>query len=174
MKKIFGFALIIILCSFDPKSFFDISIRTINGNIISMSDYKDKKIMIVILSTDETDSLYLQSLDSLSRTYSDSITMIGVPSYENAPADSLTSLQNYYQTYLGSQFIVAEMMYTTRASGQQSELFEWLTNKDENMHFDMDATGPGTKYFINGSGELYGLFDPDISISDKLINRMIF
>ena len=168
------FPLLIILSSFMLKSFYDISVRTINGNILSMSDYKNKKLMIVILSTEKTDTAYLQSLDSLSRQYADSITMIGVPAYEGSQPDSVTALQNYYQTYLGSQFIITEMMYTTKASGRQNELFEWLSNKDENQHFDMDAAGAGTKYFINGNGELYGVFVPQIPLSGRLINRMIF
>lgn len=173
MKKTILIALIIILSGFDPVSFYDFSVRTINGNIISMSDYKNKKIMIVILSTGKTDSLYLQSLDSISKVYADSITMIGVPSYEDGQTGSITGLQNYYHTYLGSRFIITEMMHTTKTSGKQSELFKWLTNKSGNLHFDMDASGAGTKYFINKNGELYGVFGPQIRLGNKLINRMI-
>lgn len=169
------FITVTILFSFfsGPKSFYDLSVKNIDGNIINMNDFRNKKIVVVILSNDPADSATLQTLNSLSRQYTDSFMVIGVPSTETNSSVDQTVLRNYYRSFLGSQLIITESMYTTRTSGQQSELFEWLTHKDKNSHFDMDPEGPGTKYYIDGRGELEAVFSPGIPLSEKIINKMI-
>jgi hypothetical protein len=65
-------------------------------------------------------------------------------------------------------------MYTRSSSGvQQDPLFYWLTHVSQNEHFNIDVSGPSTKFMIRSSGELFGVLGTRSRIGGSVINRMI-
>jgi glutathione peroxidase len=173
MKKLFPLAILLyVLSGFTIKSFYTLSFKNINGQRVATDSFRNKKLLVVILPTD-TDSAFLKQVDSVSNQYSNDITIIGVPGAETMANTPASSLKSFYQQFLGPRVIVTEVMRTTKASSQQHALFRWLTNKDENLHFDINAAGPGSKYFINGNGELYGVLGPSVQFTSSLISSTI-
>lgn len=155
---------------------FDFNITAMNGAEQSLSAYSGKRIMIVVLPVTHTasDSAMLIDLDSLSRKYQDSITMIGIPSYEYGyNPDSIQALKNWYESMLDSQFVLARGMYTRKASASQNDLFAWLTNEDQNGHFDDDVAGPGQKFFISKDGNLYASATPNAEMTEQIFKHML-
>lgn len=52
------------------------------------------------------------------------------------------------------------------AGNKQMELFDWLTNKNQNGHFDIDVQ-PGRQIFlINKKGTLYAVLSGEITAQD--------
>jgi hypothetical protein len=49
---------------------------------------------------------------------------------------------------------------------------KWLTNKNENGHFDLDVRGPGQKFFVNEQGKLYSVLG-QMSLSSPFINKIV-
>jgi glutathione peroxidase len=159
------------------SSIYTIHITTINGQDKSMEDFRGKKILVVVLPVTRTatDSAFLKTIDSVSRNYSQKLSVIGVLSFEDGfQTSDLNSLQIYYHSLLGNQVILTQGMYTRKESGKkQHELFFWLTHSGENTHFDIDVSGIGQKFFVNEQGELYGVAAPEGKLSNNVMQRMI-
>lgn len=154
----------------------EFSINTISGDSQSLRNYEGKKIMIVILPATQSsdDSAYLNRLDSLSKSTHDILKIVCIPSYEDGfSAENSSILYDWYQSSLDSNILIAQAMYTHRTTLEQDKLFNWLTYAELNGHFDEDVLGSGQMYFINETGDLYGVFNPESKWSNKLINRML-
>lgn len=175
MKKIY-LLLLAPLLSFAPlEVFLDFEYITIDGAVKQMNEFEGKRIMVIVLpvSQTENDLQLLKLLDSFSIKYSSKYTMIGIPSIEDGYSqEEAESLKTWYKSTLHNQFIITTGMYTKKASPEQDALFRWLTNKNENIHFDEEVEGPGEKYFINEQGELYGVYSPGAVLNDELLNAM--
>jgi glutathione peroxidase-family protein len=177
MKKNINLLALLFLCAFKALTgVFDLSINTVSGDNQSLSLYQGKQLMIVVLPVTHThsDSSFLQLLDTLSTNYADSVTMIGIPSYEDGFADdSLTSLLAWYRSFVGEQFIISGGMNTRKNSAYQTPLFKYLTNADQNGYFNEDVHGAGEKFFINKVGDLYGISMPDADFNSDIFLSML-
>ncbi len=153
------------------------SMQTIEGDNIQLSMYQGKKLLVIVLPVSHSidDSLMLLNIESAFSQYKDSIAFIGVPSYEDGYADSTnTDIENWYKNILHLSFTITSGMYTHNSSGgQQSSLFQWLTNETLNGHFGTDTNTYGQKFLINQDGELKGVFDPTTPLYDSLMNLMV-
>jgi hypothetical protein len=176
MKSLFLFCSILSLGFSLNNDFFSIHITTLDGFDKQMSEFQNKKILIVVLPVTKTadDSSFLRTVDSVSINYSDQLSVIGILSFEDGynEADS-TALRDYYNGIMGNHVIITKGMYTRKTSAQQHELMFWLTHKEENVHFDSDVEGVRQKFFINEQGSLYGVASPMISLSNKLMQTMM-
>lgn len=175
MKAIYLLVLIPLLSFATLELFFDFQYRTIDGEVKRTNQFVGKRTMVIVLpiTQSENDTQSLQQLDSLSKQYDGQYTMVGVPSVEDGyTEDSLESLKTWYRSILDSQFVITAGMLTKKSSPSQHPLFHWLTNKNENTHFDEDVEGPGQMFFINEEGELYGVFSPKVGLNEQLLNRM--
>ena len=167
----------LILCSFMMISnAFDFTITMPDGSIRSLSTYQGKPIMIVVLPSvqNDTNSSMLYSLNGLQQQFKDSITIIGIPSYEDGYADdSLENVLLWYHSILDSSFVVAQGMNSRKSSPYQSDLFHWLTHAEENGHFDQDVMGAWEKFLITRDGSLYGLISPDAPFDSNIFGEIL-
>jgi|SRR6478735_8988176 len=155
---------------------FDLFIYSQDGDEISLSNYAGKKMLIVVLPVTKTaaDSSLLRVLDTLHQNYKDSVTFIGIPSYEDGfQDDSVTYAMEWYRSMLDSSFIISGGMNTRKASAYQSPLFAYLTHAADNGYFDDDVHGAGEKFFINSIGELYGISIPEAEFNETIFRKMI-
>jgi glutathione peroxidase-family protein len=177
MKKIIGISLLIAFVAFKTATgVFDLSITTADGGDQSLNIYQGKKMVIVVLPVTKTtaDSALLELMDSLSINYADSVNMVGIPSYEDGfRDDSLSSLMTWYRSILGEQFIISAGMSTRKSSAYQAPLFSYLTNADQNGHFNDDVSGAGEKFFIDALGNLYGISLPDADFDEDIFSSML-
>lgn len=155
----------------------DSVLQTINGDTIQLSQYHGKKLLLIVLPVSHLmeDSLLLISIENIYQQYKDSITFIGVPSYEDGYVDSVsTDIKAWYRDTLHLSFIITTVMYTRNSSGsQQSYLFQWLTNENLNGHFGTDITTYGQKFLLNSSGELKAVFDAVTPLDNRLLNFIL-
>jgi glutathione peroxidase len=143
------------------QSIYTYNIPKIEGGTQSLTAYQNKKLLIIILPTQQNagnDSL-LRSIDSLRAANNNSLSIIAVPSYEDGYTPAIKNkLKTWYRTLLHSSIVIADGLYTRETSGsQQHGLFQWLTDKNKNGHFDIDVTGPRMKFFIWTDGNLDGV-----------------
>jgi glutathione peroxidase len=162
---------------FFNSSLYSIHIKTLSGVDKSMQDYSGKKIMIVILPSNKNteDTFFLKSIDSVSKIYSTSLSVIAVISLDDGfYNDNAEGLKNFYRSFLDPQITITSPLHTRKGSeDKQHELFSWLTHKEKNVHFDMDVSGANEKFFINERGELYGVIAPNIKLTDRIMQRMM-
>jgi glutathione peroxidase len=167
--------LFIVVLSFylnsNSQSLYDLRIKTIAGDSVALSTYAGKKIMFIIAPLSGSDSLYTQLKEFKSR-YKDSVHVVGILSvedgYKNADADKLKKL------YQNAGITLTEGMSTKKSSGvSQSLLLQWLTDKNKNRHFNNDAAGPGTKFFVNEKGRLYAVIPPQASLKHTIVEKIM-
>jgi glutathione peroxidase-family protein len=178
MKKIFGFALLLFfLFAFTAQtSVFDLSITMCDGSNLALGSFQGRRLVVVILpsTTTQADSATLQLLQTLNNDYKDSVTFVGVPSYEDGFTDEdAPDLLDFYRSYLDESFLITAGMYTHKTSDQQSSLFSYLTHAQQNGYFDNDVLGAGEKFFTDANGDLTGLSAPDAVFSEDIFKDMI-
>lgn len=152
---------------------YDITIKTVDGNTIELRQFKGKKILILLLSPSSQDKVVsVNDVKKLNAKYQNSLVIIGISSIEAGfKAQDADKLKKLF-TASGNNIIVTEGMKVNKGKEQVS-LFQWLTNKDKNHHFDLDVQGIGSKFFINEEGELYAVMSPNFALSNPLIDSII-
>lgn len=171
-KKILLIAVLIVLTkSMEAQNIHTLSPGSINGNPINFSQFTGNKIMVILIPFNRDDSVYKQ-LISFRDQYKDKISIIGIPSvedgYKKTDDDSLREI------YKNSGIIITEGMYTKKASGAgQSALMQWLTDNAKNKHFNNEADGVGSKFFISETGILYGALPPQVSLQSLIIEKAV-
>jgi len=151
-------------------------ITTQDGQVYNMAQFKGRKIIVVILpkSRSLADSLTVLSLDSFSRQNAGQVYVIGVvPIVSSSVGDSASVLNNWYKKIFGNNLIITNSGNLQKSSTHQDQVFTWLTHAASNGHFDQDITGPGQVYFINESGQLYGMISSDTKYTNRILNKMI-
>jgi glutathione peroxidase len=175
MKSTSAFAFALLIWLFCPlDDIYNINFQEIDGNTVDLSQYKGKKMMIIVLPV-STDSIVSPSeLSDLEQQFDSNLLVIGVPAiefgYNSSLRDQVKTVYNEQQ----ENFILAYGMKVKKSAGNdQSNLFQWLTNNSRNKHFDNDIIGVGHKFFINESGTLYAELGPQTKVSSQIVNRVL-
>lgn len=153
------------------QSFYQLNFKNINGDAIPASSFAAKKVLFIILPLHPVDSNFSQ-LKAFKKRYGDSVQVVGVLSFEDGfQSGNASVIKNLYSN-MG--IILTEGMYTKKTSGNnQSPLMKWLTDKNKNMHFDMDAKGIGQKFFVSQVGRLYAVISPQTSLASPIIEKIV-
>jgi len=156
------------------KNIYSISIDDINGRRIPLEDFKGKKILFIILPIGNQDASITSQLAVLQKKYQQSLVIVGVPAEE---AGFKKHEEKKWRELYGNQrenFILSGSMKVKKAAKEkQSPIFQWLTAKGKNRHFDQDVKDAGHKYFIDEKGELYAVIGPEIPLSNPIIDKIL-
>lgn len=174
MKYVLSLIALFLLVSFrQADGIYNIAIRNIDGNIIELSQYKGKKLLFIVLPLSAQDTtVSINDIAQLQTKYQSSLIVIGIPSveagYKTQDAHKFKKLYND----ASANFIIAEGMKVKKGT-EQSSLFQWLTTKDMNQHFDQNVQGVGTKFFVNEAGRLYAVLSPRTSLQSPIVDRIV-
>lgn len=173
MKKIM--ILFVLLTGFVAGGFsqsvYELSFKSANGDSISLSQYRGKKVLIMIVPLNLKDSVYHQ-LEAFRSRYGDSVAIVAIPSVEDGFVPGNKAAVS--KLYNNKGFTLAEGMKTRRAAGaQQSPLMQWLTDVKKNRHFNNDAEGVGQKFFVSESGRLFAVMGSRTSLQSPIIDRIV-
>jgi glutathione peroxidase len=162
-------------CTVD--NIYNYSVATIEGTNISLNNFQGKKILLITLPITRNDNSVslLHSLDSLYNLHSNSLVIIGTPSFEDGyNIDIKEDLKLWYRSILHQNIIITDGLYTRKSSGsRQDSLFTWLTDKTKNGHFDNDIIGPEQKFFVWHDGELTALMGSQSKIGGRTMNSLL-
>ena len=156
---------------------YNYSVPKIEGGSQALTAYQGKKVLVITLPVQQdaaADSM-LYSLDTLASAHLSHLAVIAVPGYEDGYAEEMKSqLQQWYRSKLGNYITITEGLYTRKTSGsQQHPLFAWLTHSSQNGSLDVDVEGPGSKFFADSEGKLYGVLGPKMKIGGRLVQRTL-
>jgi len=173
MNKIilFAFGLLFFSHATYGQNFYGLSFKKLSGDSVSLNTYAGKNVLFIVAPLSQTDSAFTQ-LQAFRNRYGDTLQIIGVLSFEDGyqPANA-SAIQALYNN---SGIVLTEGMYTRKASGtNQSPLLQWLTDKIKNLHFNMDSKGIGQKFFVSGSGRLYAVMPPPVSLGALIMNAIV-
>lgn len=176
MKYVFGLLFLTLVVSFRfPGDFYGLPLKTLEGQKVDLNAYRGKKLLFVLLPLSGQDSsLTAGQLEALHHEYDSTLVVVGIAAEESGyKKEQEGELRRLYKS-THPHFILAEGMKVKKSSGPgQAPLFQWLTQKERNHHFDQEVLGPGHKFFVDEAGELYAVLGPQIRLDHPVLERIL-
>jgi len=154
------------------NNFHDFEVIDIDGNKVSLSQFKGKKVLVVNVASKCGLTPQYENLQKLYEKYGDeNFVIIGFPannflSQEPGSNDEIkTFCTNEYQ-------VTFPLMAKISVKGKnQSPLYSWLTKVDENGVVDAPVTWNFQKFLIDEDGQWLTYFSPKTDpLSEEIVN----
>ena len=155
------------------QSIYDISINSLTGEPINLSDFNGKKILIVNTASECGFTGQYEGLQELYDTYKDKLVVIGVPcnQFGGQEPGSANDIQSFCNQNYGVTFLMTEKVDVK--GKKQHPLYAWLTKKELNGVSSSSVKWNFQKYLIDEKGQLinyyYSITKP---MSNKIINHL--
>ena len=155
------------------NSIYDISITSLEGKTVNLSDFKGKKILFVNVASKCGFTSQYKQLQELSEKYGSKVEVIGIPcnQFGNQEPGSGTEIKEFCTKNYGVSFLMAEKCDVTGTS--QHPLYKWLTNKSENGVEDSSVGWNFQKYLVDESGKLIKVFKSGVNPMDESITSLL-
>ncbi len=155
-----------------PSSFFDFSMKTIDGETRNLSEYKGKVILVV--NTASACGMTPQ-YEGLQKLYSDNkdkgLVVLAFPSndFGNQEPGSASEIKSFCESKYNVTFPIFDKIVVSGATPHP--LYKWLS--------EQKAGGPMTpkwnfsKYLVDHTGQVVGGFSSRVAPDDKALNAKI-
>lgn len=154
------------------QQFAEFSLMNLKHDSIETVSLLGRKTIVMILPMSDPNNQMKKDLFALLKR-AKGIQIILIPSYEDGFKKSMeNSIKDRFPEDSLGLFITGGM-FTHKTSGEQNELFKWLTDKSKNNRFDLDVTGAGQLFFIDENGELYAALASDVNLKDPFLERIL-
>lgn len=169
MKIILSVVLIALYAQVD---FYSLSFKRNDGSLVTMDQFRGKKVLIVTMASGSVYDKQCESLQSLQQLFRDTLVVIGVPSnsFGHEPkADSAIAAQMRLR---GCNFILAAK--TDVAPGPtQHPLFSWLSSKELNGRMGLPVKGDFNKYLVDRKGMVSAVFMAGLDPMDSVMKKSV-
>lgn len=164
MKKITLFVLLTlpnILLAQTVKTIYDFKVTSIDGNEISLDQYRGKKILIVNTASKCGFTPQYAELEELYQEFKDkNFVILGFPAnnfFKQEPGTN-SEIKEFCTRNYGVSF---PMMSKISVKGKDIDpLFQYLTSKAENGYFDGEVSWNFQKFLIDENGKLVKVVSP--------------
>lgn len=156
------------------ESIYDLTISLNTGEKISLSRFAGKKLLLVNTASD---CGYTDQYDELQRLYiqeQQKLVVIGFPAndFKHQERGSDEQIAEFCRLNYGITFPLSKKSVVVK-TGEQHEVFRWLTDKKRNGWNDKEPSWNFSKYLVNEKGVLTHYFDPAVSpMSKDLIGQV--
>tara|TARA_B100001059_G_scaffold50412_1_gene43533 strand:+ start:1935 stop:2462 length:528 start_codon:yes stop_codon:yes gene_type:complete len=174
MKIFLTFLITLLMASSSfSQSIHDISISSIDGKEISMSDFKDKYILIVNVASYCGYTSQYSDLQKLSQEYTDKLVVLGVPcnQFGGQEPGKASEIKTFCESKFNITFPLTEKVDVK--GNAQHPLYTWLTNKSKNGLDDFNVSWNFNKFLIGPNGKLMAYFKSGVSPLDNEITTKI-
>jgi len=150
------------------QSLYSLSIDLNNGQSVSLSNYKGKKILFVNTASD---CGYTDQYDELQKLYEankEKLVIIGFPANDFKEQEKGTDedIAQFCKINYGVTFPLAKKS-SVIPGHDQNPIFQWLSDKSKNGWTNKKPSWNFSKYLVNEEGVLTNYFDPSISPTSK-------
>lgn len=157
----------------EAKSFYDFTMKSIDGKDIPFSIYKGKKVLIINTASECGFTPQYNELEELHKKYKDKIVLLGFPSndFGGQEPGSNEEIRKFCQRNFGVTFQLFEK--SDVIGSNQNALYQWLTHKEHNGWNDTAPSWNFCKYLINEKGELIKFYSAAVSpLSDEIVKQL--
>ena len=136
------------------QSVYNIEIKNINSNPVSLSEYKGKKLLFVNVASECGFTKQYKELQTLSDTYKNSLVVIGLPcnQFGNQEPGNASQIQKFCEVNFGVTFLITEKIDVK--GSKQHPLYKWLTSKELNGKKSSSVKWNFQKYLVDEKGNL--------------------
>jgi glutathione peroxidase len=156
------------------KSFYDLSATLNNGQVLSFSSLKGKKVLLVNTASDCGYTNQYEALQQLYETEKSNLVIIGFPAndFKEQEKGNDEEIAQFCKINFGVSFPLAKKS-TVIKGADQNAVFNWLTDKNKNGWNDKAPSWNFSKYLVNEEGELTNYFDPAISPMSEEVTKAV-
>ena len=151
------------------EDFYNLTAKSIDGEIINFSQYKGKKILIVNVASKCGYTPQYEDLQVLHNKYSDKVTILAFPSnnFGFQEPGSNDEIIEFCESKYGIEFQIFEK---TDVRGKTSHpVYKWLSSSERNGWNDKSPRWNFFKYLVSKNGKLEGVYSSSINPLDKEI-----
>ena len=136
------------------SSFYDLTINSIDGDVIDFSSFKGKNVLIVNVASYCGFTGQYKALEQLFIKNKDNLIVIGVPcnQFGGQEPNNEKQIQEFCEKNFGVTFTLTEKVDVKGSN--QHPIYKWLTNKNLNGAIESSVKWNFQKYFINKNGQL--------------------
>jgi|SRR6185312_5372108 len=151
---------------------YSFSVRTADGQTLSMSQFRGKKIFIVNTASASTYVNQLKSLEQLRQKYASNLVILAFPSndFGHEPLTDSAITQTLHDEYAAGYVVCAK---GSVAGSNGLPLFQWLGDALQNGSISNPVSGDFFKYLIDENGNIEGVFSGPIDPMDSVVTRAI-
>jgi glutathione peroxidase len=138
-----------------PVSFYSLSATAIDGQPISFSQFKGKKVLLVNTASDCGYTAQLEELEKLSQLYKGKLVILGFPAndFKQQEKKSNEEIAAFCKENFGVTFQLMQKDQVIKGDGQQP-VYQWLTDKNKNGWNTIAPAWNICKYLVNEQGAL--------------------
>lgn len=155
------------------NDFYDLEFESIDGKIISLSNFKEKYVLIVNTASRCGYTRQYKDLQKIHEDYKDKLIVIGFPcnDFGSQEKGSNQEILSFCQKNYGVDFLLSKKI---KIKGEECHpIFTWLTNKSKNGVLNHKVSWNFNKFLINPHGELLDAFSSSIKPFDTEIISLI-
>ena len=173
-NNIFFILSMITLGTFGQPSFYDFTVKDIDGNDFAFSQLKGKKVMIVNVASKCGYTKQYKQLQEVYEQYGgDDFIIIGFPANNFLWQEPGTDEKIKAFCALNYQISFPLMSKISVKGKNMHPLYQWLTKKDENGVMDSKVKWNFQKYLIGKDGKLEEMYAPSTLPDDTKIIEWI-
>jgi glutathione peroxidase len=164
------FAFVLMLClagsamAAPPKSVYDFTMKSIDGQPVSLSSYHGKVLLLVNVASKCGFTPQYTALESLYEKYKDrGLVIVGIPANNFAGQEPGTNqeIKKFCSTKYNVSF---PMMSKVSVLGtDQTPLYQFLTGSSTDSQFSGDIKWNFTKFLVGRDGRLQARFEPKVT-----------
>ncbi len=139
-------------------SIYDIEIKSLQNQPISLSEFKGKKMLFVNVASKCGFTPQYKELQQLQDKYKNNLVVIGVPcnQFGKQEPGKADEIQEFCEVNYGVSFLITEKVDVK--GSQQHQLYEWLTKKSINGKQNSTVKWNFQKYLVDEDGEFLDYF----------------
>jgi glutathione peroxidase len=155
------------------KDIYDYSFMDINGNEVSISSFKGKKIMFVNVASKCGFTPQYEELQEVHEKYGDKVVIIGFPCNQFGGQEPGTEeeIQSFCQKNYGVEFLMASKVDVK--GSDQNPIYTWLTSEEKNGVESSKVMWNFQKYIVDENGMYIAHFKSGVKPTDAEITDLL-
>ena len=177
MRKLIFILMLCVACaslSAEPKSIYDFTMRSIDGDHVSLKSYQGKVVLLVNVASKCGFTPQYAGLEALYEKYKDKgLVIVGIPANNFAQQEPGTDAE--IKKFCSNKYNVTfPMMSKVSVLGDdKTPLYSYLTAKDTDPQFAGDIKWNFTKFLFDRSGSPIARFEPNVTPDSPQVTAAI-
>ena len=177
MRKLILILMLCVACaslSAEPKSIYDFTMRSIDGQQVSLKSYHGKVVLLVNVASRCGFTPQYAGLEALYEKYKDrGLLIVGIPANNFAQQEPGTNEE--IKKFCSSKYMVTfPMMSKVSVLGDdKTPLYVFLTGKDTDPKFAGDIKWNFTKFLFDRNGNPVARFEPNVTPDSAQVTAAI-